>query len=131
MNRDGNGVATAGSTGDIYDRTAGLLPEENGDGFLKHVARIRDFHENDEILMLVETCGYFALLSGTVPERLLDVVRLIDKQARDVKEAAASITFRHEEGPKALEAPLGNITPAWSPRIRRTSSANDNSLTPN
>jgi glutamate racemase len=110
MNRDGNGVATAGSTGDIYDRIARLLPEENREGFLKHVARIRDFHENDEILMLVEACGYFTLLSATVPERLLDVVRLIDKQARDVKEAAASITFRHEEGRRALEDTLGKYS---------------------
>ena len=84
MNRDGNGVATAGSTGDIYDRIAGLLPEENREGFLKHVARIRDFHENDEILMLVEACGYFALLSGTVPESIIFVSKRLKAWIRKI-----------------------------------------------
>jgi hypothetical protein len=95
------------------------LPEENREGFLKHVARTREFHENDEILMLVEACGYFTLLSGTVPERLLDVVRLIDKQARDVKEAAASISFRHEEGRKALDDTLGKYSAVLESHITK------------
>lgn len=119
MNGDGNGVARAGSNGNIYDRIARLLPEENREGFLKHVARTREFHENDEILMLVEACGYFTLLSGTVPERLLDVVRLIDKQARDVKEAAASISFRHEEGRKALDDTLGKYSAVLESHITK------------
>jgi hypothetical protein len=33
MNGDGNGVARAASNGNIYDRIAGLLPEENREGF--------------------------------------------------------------------------------------------------
>jgi hypothetical protein len=119
MNGDGNGVVASGSNGDIYDRIAGLLPEENREGFLKHVARTRDFHENDEILMVVEACGYFTLLSGTVPERLLDVVRLLDKQARDVKEAAASITFRHEESRKALDDTLAKYSTLMESHIAK------------
>ena len=119
MNGVGNGVVASASNGDIYDRIAGLLPEENRKGFLKHVARTREFHENDEILMLVEACGYFTLLSSTVPERLLDVVRLIDKQARDVKEAAASITFRHEEGRKALDDTLAKYSTLMESHIAK------------
>ena len=80
---------------DSYDSICALLPPENRERFLKYVARIRTFHADDEILMLVETCGYFTLLAGQLPrqviaasERLAGAARELDTQ---VKRDAATV----------------------------------------
>ena len=75
---------------DIHERIAGLLPEANRAGYYRHIARVRKLHPDDDILALVEACGYLTLLCVEVPKALADARTQIEQTLTRLGTAAPS-----------------------------------------
>ena len=57
---------------DIHERIARLLPEANQADYYRHIARVRTIHPDDDVLAIVEACGYLTLLCADIPKALAD-----------------------------------------------------------
>lgn len=67
---------------DIHERIAELLPEANRAGYYRHVSRVRQLHPDDDVLAIVEACGYLTLLCAEVPKALVAARAELEKSAK-------------------------------------------------
>lgn len=89
---------------DIHERIAELLPEANRAGYYRHIARVRKLHPDDDILALVEACGYLTLLCVEVPKALADARAEIEQTLTRLGAAAPSNGATASAGPAEVKA---------------------------
>lgn len=72
-------------TEDIFSRIATLLPEASREAYWQHLARVRKLHPEDDVLAIVEVCGWFSLIAAQIPKELSGLLeQLKDGLAADV-----------------------------------------------
>lgn len=89
---------------DIYERIAGLLPEANRAAYYRHIARVRQLHPDDDVLAIVEACGYLTLICVEIPMALADTRQGIEEALARLQSSStapsSSIVLAQEKPPQ-------------------------------
>jgi len=65
---------TTPAVDDVFGRIANLLPEGSREAYWQHLAKVRKLHPDDDVLAIVEVCGWFSLISAQIPKELAEIL---------------------------------------------------------